>query len=250
MSISFGGGSSRHRQQATIPPPTPEEDEARAIQLQLARRQLAAWDRAQAEDEAWAKSPQGINEKKLQALATQQLLDRLEGRRPVLSAEAEQRIGTQFDLAKRRGTESLQQATAGLAGMRGLRPTDTPIGGDYLKQQGEFLQGLEASRAGSELDVGQTEALFNQQLAQFTAELQQQAFNNRMTMAGGNASPSSQFLMQNLFGQRMAAAPHLSWGSQSGNQWGGGLADIGRLAQGAGALGWNPFGGGRGVGNV
>ena len=237
MSINFGGGSSKQKSQVTLPPRTAEETELLDVQRQVAQIQLRQLQQGEADAAAEAASPLRKTQTRVEELATQQLLDRLEGRAPVLPEAAAKRIGQRFDLAQRRGSESLKTFSEELAGMRGMRPTDSPIGGDVLRQQRELTEGLESARAGSELDFGQTEALFAQSLSNFQNQLRQQAFQNRLAMAGVNAAPGALGTMQNLFGQRLAAAPQMQRGSW--NQWQAGISgkDVGGLMMGAGALG-------------
>jgi hypothetical protein len=87
------------------------------------------------------------------------------------------------------------------------------------------------------LDVGQSEALFNQSLAEFQGRLQQQAFMNRLALAGGQFAPQAGMLAQNLFAQRLASAPRsqVSRAFPSGLEVFQGVTEgIGKLAGGLG----------------
>jgi len=235
MSGLFGGGKTKTTTVIQVPPPTAAETEAQGIGLALSRAQLAEFKRAQAEREAFGASPEAAAQRRLETLATENLIARLEGRSPVLSPQAEQRVGTAFGAAKTRGLEDLTRLANETAALRGLTRADSPIAAPFLQESGRFVQGLEGTRAGAELDVGQTEALFNQSLQQFQAQLQQQAFMNRLALAGGQFAPGAGMLQQNLFAQRMMAAPRSSIATAPGN-FSQGLAGIGSLAGGLGGL--------------
>lgn len=231
----FGGGRTRTTTQINIPGPSALETRQQEQVAELTRLQLDEFRRAQAEREAQAGSPLTAAQGRLEALATEQLLARLEGRAPVLPEAARQRIAQTYGLAQRRGGEALTQAAREAASARGMTIADSPAAADFLRQQRELTEGLESARATSELDVGQTEAAFAQSLAQFQNQLRQQAFMNRMALATGQVAPAGGALMQNLFGQRMAAAPQ-SQILRSPLNISQGLTGIGQAAGGLGGL--------------
>jgi len=235
MAGLFGGGTTKSTTVLQIPPPSAAETQQQQAVAELSSLQLDEFKRAQAEREAQAASPLAASQGRLEQLATDQLLARLEGRAPVLTPEAQQRIGTAYDLAQRRGGEAIKKSATEAAQMRGMTIADSPMAAEYLRQQRELTEGLGAARATSELDVGQTEANFAQSLAAFQNQLKQQAFMNRMALATGNVSPASGALMQNLFGQRMAAAPQ-SQTIRNPMNVAQGLQGIGSLASGFGGL--------------
>ena len=230
-----------------MPAQSATEAEAESIGLQLSKAQLAEFQRAQAERETFAASPEAAAQQRVQSLATENLLARLEGRAPVLAPEAEKRVGTAFGAAKTRGLEDLTRLANETAAMRGMTRADSPISAPYLQESGRFLQGLEGTRAQAELDVGQSEALFNQSMAEFQSRLQQQAFMNRLALAGGQFAPGAGLLAQNLFGQRLASSARRQT-STGPQDWAGGLTGLGNFAGGTGGLlrGWSSLGGGAG----
>jgi len=245
----FGGGETKSTTVLQIPAASAAETQQQQAVAELSSLQLDEFKRAQAEREAQAASPLTAAQGRLEQLATDQLLARLEGRAPVLTPEAQQRIGTAYDLAQRRGGEAIKKSATEAAQMRGMTIADSPMAAEYLRQQRELTEGLGAARATSELDVGQTEANFAQSLAAFQNQLKQQAFMNRMALATGNVSPASGALMQNLFGQRMAAAPQ-SQTIRNPMNWAQGLTGLGQFAGGTGGLARGLsgyFGGGSGL---
>lgn len=240
MSSLFGGGKQKTTTTIQLPGPSAAEQELSQLNLQLAKRQIASLESAEAGEAAFAASPLGLAQRRLEEKATENLLARLEGRAPVLSPEAQARIGTVFGEAERRGQADLLRFGEEIAGARGLSISDSPIGNELLRQRADLSRGLGAARAQSELDVGQTEALFSQSIADFQNRLRQQAFLNRLALAG--AQPASFALQQNLFGQRMAAAPRTFSQSQTPSGLDV-LSGFGALSGGVGGLfrGLAPF---------
>ena len=68
-----------------------------------------------------------------------------------------------------------------------MRVTDSPIGGELLRQGRELAASLAASKAGAELNVGQAQEVFAEGVRQFQANLRQQAFQNRLALTGSAA---------------------------------------------------------------
>ena len=106
---------------------------------------------------------------------------------------------------------------------------------------------MEAQRAGASLDLGQSEALFNQSVAQVQNQLRQQALMNRLAMS--TAAPAAFGLQQQLFGQRLAAAPrsNVFSGVGQGSQFGYGLSGSDVAGYGAGLGGRGGFFGAGGM---
>lgn len=236
MSFNFGKSSQKGggTQTIALPAPTPEETELKKLNLELAKKQIAQMDLATAQQTAFEASPIGQQQKQVEALATQNLLDRLTGKAPVLSPEAQARVNTAFGATQSQGEEDLMRFAEQLAGQRGMRLSDSPIGGEALRQRNIFGQQLAGQKAASELDIGNTEANFDQAIRAFQAQLSQQAFMNRLSLS--SASPASYGLQSQLFGERLAAAPRSMTSFGSGTQWGTGF-DLGQLMSGAGRMG-------------
>ena len=204
----FGGPKTTIKVPAPqLPAQSALEAEQEARVGRISQLQLEELEGAKTEREAFAASPEAAAQKRVQALATENLLARLEGRSPVLPPEAEARVGTAFGAAKTRGLEDLTRLANETAAMRGMTRADSPVAAPFLQESGRFIQGLEGTRAQAELDVGQTEALFSQSLADFQSRLQQQAFMNRLALAGGTFAPQAGMMAQNLFAQRLASDP-------------------------------------------
>lgn len=230
MSFQFGSSDSEQRQEAqqqqtqagttqVVIPPTPTSaaaEELTQLNLQIARQQIAAQQRALADSEAFAASPLGQRQRQLEETVTNNLLARMNGTAPVLSPEAQGRIDTAFNARRTEGLRDINRTFEEDAAARGLNVTDSPIANAKGLALADFLRGLESAKATSSLNVGDTEANFNQALAQFQAGLRQQAALNRLALAGN--APASFGLQQSLFGQGLATGQR----QMSGNLFGTG----------------------------
>lgn len=254
MSIQFGGGSQEQKQKSqqqgttttTINmPATPETAgaaELNQLNIQLAKSQIAAQQKALADAQAFSSSPLGQDQAALEAAVTKNLLARINGTAPVLSPEAQARIDTAFNASRVSGEKDINRSFLEDANARGLSITDTAIANAKGSALADFLRGLESAKATSALNVGDTEANFNQGLAQFQAALRNQAAMNRMAMASN--SPASFGLANSLFGQGLSTAGRTQTGNifGSGNQsgtnsfWGYGQ-NAQQTGQGIGAIG-------------
>ena len=207
--MSFQFGSSQQKgggtQTLALPAPSAAETELQKLNLEFAKRQMAEQDRLLAERQTFEASPLFTLQKQIEEKATQNILNRLTGAAPILSPEEQARLDTIFRTATQRGESDLLKFGGEIAAQRGMTIADSPIGAELLKQRRLFGEGMESQRAGASLDLGQAESLFNQQVAQFQNTLQQQAFMNRLALSG--QAPPAFGLAQNLFGQRLAAAP-------------------------------------------
>lgn len=237
MSWNFGSSDSKQAGGGTtivqMPAASADEQEIRRLNLEIAKRQISAFDKAAAEQEADAGSPLRGKQQELELLATEQLLRRLRGESPVLTPEAQQRIATVYDARREEGMRDINRTFLEDAMARGMNVTDSPIANAKGLALGDFSRGLQAARASSELDVGSTEANFQQATQQFQNALRQQAFQNRLSLAG--MTPASFGLQSNLFGERLAAAPRSqsTFGNLSGSTMGYGF-DLGSVLGGAG----------------
>ena len=209
MSFNFGSSERRDRGSQTttiqMPAASPEETELKKLNLELAKRQIAAMDRAETEQAAAGGEPVSQLQKDVQKKALENIYARLTGQSPVLNPEEQARLDTIYNTAKTQGEEALTQYADQLAGVRGMRVSDTPIGGEVLRQRGNLELGLQGQKAASSLDLSQAGADFNARMAEFTGNLRQQAFMNQLALAG--TTPASFGLQNQLFGERLATAP-------------------------------------------
>lgn len=235
MSFNFGSGSqsSKGTQTVLLNQPQPGQDELTALNIQMAKEQLAQLQSASAETNAFKASPQYAQQQQLQSLAMKNLIARLTGQAPVLSPEEQAHLDQIYGNSQRQGSENLKRVASDTAAMRGMTIADSPIGNEYLKQQSNLESNLGAAKSASALDLGNSQQNFNAAINQFTQQLQQQALLNRLAIAG--QTPASYGLQSQLFGQQLAASGRQSSGTQGFSNWGAGLSGQDAYGYGAGA---------------
>ena len=123
-------------------------------------------------------------EQEIRRLSNERALAILRGEAPPLLPGQRERIEEVFGRAGEEAQAGLRTFGEELATSRGLRITDTPIGGEVLRQGRELASSLAAAKARAELDVGQTELQFGEAVRQFQENLRQQAFQNRLALTG------------------------------------------------------------------
>lgn len=123
-------------------------------------------------------------EREIKKLSTERSLAFLRGEAPPLLPGQQERINIVFGRAKEEAQTALRSFGEELATSRGLRVTDTPIGGELLRQGAEVASKLAATKAATELDVGSAERQFTMAVAEFQARLREQAFQNRLALTG------------------------------------------------------------------
>lgn len=232
MTISFGGSSSTRRdrgttqQQITLPGPTPEQTELNRLQLELAQLQKGEIVDAARERDEFGRSPLWKTQRQIEEKASANILARLQGTAPVLSPEQEAYLNTIYGTALKRGEADLMQFGENAAASRGMSVTDSPIGGDLLRQRREFGEGLESSRAKSALDLGSAAAEFSSNLAGFREQLRQQAFQNRLALGGlqpgftpfAGMQSAERRAQPNIFGMNRGTTllDSFNWGGNAG----------------------------------
>lgn len=245
MSFTFsssnqkGGGT----QTIALPEPSPQEKKLRDLNLKIAQMQLAQFEAATKQSAEEAASPLTAKKQQLESAAIDNLLARINGTAPVISPEAQQRLDTIYGNTLGQGEQDILRFGRDMAASRGMALTDSPIGGEVTQRQADLVQRLGAAKAGSALDYGNTDALFQQASAQFAQQLQDRAFQNRMAMA--TMTPAPYGLQQSLFGERLAAAPRSMTQFGSGTGYGYGLSGNDIAGYGKGYTSFrNPSGGG------
>lgn len=129
--------------------------------------------------------------KEIQRLSEQRTLAQLRGEAPSISPQEEQFIEEQFSAAATEAKGAVRQFAEELAASRGLRLTDSPIGGEALRVGGDIATRLAGAKAQSKLQAGEAQRLFQEQISQFQSQLRQQAFQNRLTLLGRQAPTSA-----------------------------------------------------------
>lgn len=123
-------------------------------------------------------------EREIKRLSDQRALAILRGEAPPLLPGQQERIEKVFGRAAEEAQAGLRSFGEDLATSRGMRVTDTPIGGELLRQGRELASSLAAAKAGTELNVGQSEQQFGEAVRQFQENLRQRAFENRLVLTG------------------------------------------------------------------
>lgn len=98
------------------------------------------------------------------------------------------RIGTIYNTASRRADEDVLRFSDELAGVRGLRQTDTPIGNVTLRERSRLAENIRGAQASTELTMGAQQRAFRESVRQFQEGLRQTAFSNRMQLSGRSAA--------------------------------------------------------------
>jgi len=213
-------------------PPDSGEASLKAANLQIAQRTLAGMDKAAADEEAFKASPLYGMQTELETKATQNLLDRITGKAPVLSPEEQSRLDQIYSQSEKTGMDSISRYAQEQASARGMSTADSPIGNETLRQIQEFQSSLGANKSQAALNLGDANAQFNSGLAQLQANLRQQSFQNQLSLA--STAPASYGLENSLFTQRLAAAPKSYRGMTDATNWGANV-DVYKLLSAAGS---------------
>jgi len=124
----------------------------------------------------------------------------------------------------------MQQTAQQEAARRGMTVSDSPIGGDYLRQLANYQAQMGGQQAGSALQLGQQNANMYQNALNFGGQLQQNAAQNRLALA--SAQPGSYSFGNQLAQNRIQSAPvsvtqtSTQPASQSFGQYAKGFGDI------------------------
>jgi hypothetical protein len=131
------------------------------------------------------------NSKEITRLSEERALASLRGEPIPLSAAQQAQLDTVYGEAGQRGARDLRQFAEEMGAARGLHLTDTPIGDVALREAQNLFAGLEASKAQASLDLGQSQQVFSEGVRQFQSGLQQQALQNRLSLASGASNQPS-----------------------------------------------------------
>lgn len=198
--VSFGGATTQKRKVAG---PSPQEQAIAAANAQLAARQAEYIQRAAAEQEAFAASPQGQQLAAIEQAALRNIVARQGGQ--IISPEEQALINQVYAPQQAEAENRLRQLAQEQASLRGMAISDSPIGSEYLREVGRIGQhfgGQRAQAAFQRGDVAQQQAMA---LAQFQQNLRQQNLQNRLML--GQAQTSGLPLQSLLQQGRVAAAP-------------------------------------------
>ena len=248
---SGGGGSTTATTIVNVPGKTPQEEELDAINLEIAKSQreqlrlqgafenaeavlasgLAGFEdldtptfRGQLQQAATDKAEQ----RDFTNLINRQLRGRLTGE-AFLTPPEQATLDRMFSSAQARGEEDLLKFGEEIAGQRGMRPSDSPIGNELVRERGRLALGLESAKASSTLDLVQGQKNFEESIRQFQEGLRQQAFENRLSLA--STAPLSFNLANQLAQNRFRGISQTTSGQTSLTP---GIGQIGGAIGGAG----------------
>lgn len=233
----FSSSSKKQTQtiQVQAPAPSATQTEAERIALEANRMSLEQMKRADQERIAYESSPLKAIQDANQLKANQLLQAKLTGTAPILSPEEEANLNTIYGTAQARGEEDLMRYAQEIAGARGMRTSDSPIGNEALRQRRLFGESLNAQKLSSMFDLGNAQQAFAQQQQSFGDQLKQQAFLNRMMMASLN--PAAAQFASNLGATNASLAGRTISGNLFAPQTASLLGATGNLFSGIGQMG-------------
>ena len=256
MSVSFGGGSKTKPTTQTmtrnVAPPSAGEAMLQQLNLQVGQQQVEQLQRAMQQQQQFESSPLMGQLQGLQGKAATGLEGIMGGQ--LVNPAQQQALQQYYQSIMAPQLAQMQQTAGSEAARRGMTISDSPIGGDYLRQLANYQAQMGGQQAGSALQLSQQNRGMYQDVLNFGNALRGQADQNRLQLA--NAQPGSYGLSNQLAQQRIASAPTTQTtrggGTSNAPAWTLGAGDVMKGAQGAANLwygqGQNPItGAGRGA---
>jgi len=231
MSVTFGGGSKTKPQTTTmtrnIAPMSSQESLLQTINQQVAQQQAQELQRAMQAQQQYEQSPLFGQLQGLQGQAATNLQGIMGGQQLINPAQ-QQALQQYYQSIMAPQLAQMQQTASQEAARRGMTISDSPIGGDYLRQLANYQAQMGGQQAKSALDLsGQNQNLYRGVL-DFGQQLQQNAANNRLQLA--QAQPGSYSFGNQLAQQRIASSPMTQTTSGGGTSksptWSLGAGDI------------------------
>ena len=170
-------------------------------------------------------------EEQQQADLEKKMMDRFSeelNRRPgEVSPEQEKALNELYGSEQSKMDEELQRFAVEQAGSRGLSMGDTPYARELLRAKSAGQTELGAARASSKLNFAEKERLFNQGLAQWKGDLQQQRLANLMGLGGQSSNTAIGFM-----NARANLKPTPYGGGGGGSQMGSIIGGVGSAVGG------------------
>jgi hypothetical protein len=181
-----------------------QEAALQMLNQRVASQQAEQLQRAMQAQQQYEQSPIFGQVGGLQQQATAGLQGIMGGQQLITPAQ-QQALSQYYQSLMTPALQQMQQTASQEAARRGMTISDSPIGGDYLRQLANYQAQMGGQQAGSALQLsGQNQGLY-QNVLNFGQQLQQNAANNRLALA--QAQPGSYGFGQNLAQQRIASAP-------------------------------------------
>lgn len=135
-------------------------------------------------EELVASTRETPTQQEIRELSEQHLLALLKGEEPPISEAKRRNIEEAFGAARELGTQDIIDVVTRSATERGLRPTDTPIQEITAREAGRLSTALRGAEAEAKLGLTSAAEAFTNAVQQFSQNLQQRAFQNRLSLTG------------------------------------------------------------------
>ena len=240
MSVSFGGGSKTKPTTQTmtrnVAPMSQQESLLQTINQQVAQQQAQQLQRAMQQQQQFEQSGLYGQLQGLQGQAATGLEGLMGGQ--LVNPAQQQALQQYYQSIMAPQLAQMQQTAGQEAARRGMTISDSPIGGDYLRQLANYQAQMGGQQAGSALQLQQQNRGMYQDVLNFGNQLRGQVDQNRLQLA--QAQPGSYGFGNQLAQQRIASAPitqTTSGGATSkAPTWSLGAGDVLKGAQGAANL--------------
>ncbi len=208
MSVQFGGGTKTKPQTTTqtrnVAPMSAQESLLNTINQAVAQQQAQELQRAMQAQQQYEASPLFGQLQGLQGQAATNLQGVMSGQQLINPAQ-QQALQQYYQSIMAPQLAQMQQTASQEAARRGMTISDSPIGGDYLRQLANYNAQMGGQQAGSALQLGQQNQNLYQNVLNFGQQLQQNAAQNRLALS--QAQPGSYSFGNQLAQQRIQSAP-------------------------------------------
>ena len=194
----------RTTQTRNVAPMGAEESLLQSVNTRAAQQQAQYLQQAMQAQQAYEQSPFYSQLMGLGQQAGQGLQGMMGGQQLIMPGQ-QQALQTYFQSLMNPAMEQMQRTAGQEAARRGMTISDSPIGGDYLRNLASYQAQMGGQQAKSALDLsGQNQQMY-QNILGLTQNLGQNAAQNRFQLA--SARPGSYDLGSQLAQSRIASAP-------------------------------------------
>lgn len=206
MSVQFGGSTKSKPTTVTrnVAPASAQEVMLQQMNMQAAQSQAQELQRAIAAQQQYEQSGGFRQAQQLGQQAGGLLQQDMQGGQLINPAQ-QQALQQYFQSIMAPAQQQMQQTASQEAARRGMTISDSPIGGDYLRQLANYQAQMGGQQAGQALQLQQNNRGMQQNLMGLGQQLQQNAQQNRLALT--QAQPGSYGLGNQLAQQRIASAP-------------------------------------------
>mgnify|MGYP001565145505 CR=1 FL=1 len=211
MSVQFGGGSKTKPQTTTqtrnVAPPTAGEGLLQQVNERLAQAQAQEAMRAMTAQQSYEQSAPYMQAQQLGQQAGGLLQQDMAGGQ-LLSSPQQAALQQYFQSIMQPQMEQMRQVAGQEAARRGMTISDSPIGGDFLRNLAGYQAQMGGQQAGQALQLQQNNRGLYQNQMNMGNQLAQNAAQNRMALS--QMQPGSFNFGNQLAQQRIASAPMTS----------------------------------------